>query len=122
MTALSTRPTTRSRDGLLDLLRCVSIVRVVGVHVLGRMRLWFWPAPTYVMPGMPIVFFVSGSLAHRSLRIRSDGTSIRSHWTGAAAIRLVVNTPAADDGRSARITARSRFPDALIPAFTEPAR
>lgn len=62
-----------TRDRLLDLLRSVSIVRVIFIHLLGHGRFWFWPNPTWVMPGMPIVFFVSGSLAFRSLRTK-DGS------------------------------------------------
>lgn len=64
MTPAATRP----RDGFLDLVRSVSIVRVIGIHLVGRSGFWFWPAPTYVMPGMPVVFFVSGALVRRSLR------------------------------------------------------
>lgn len=58
----------KGRDHFIDLLRSASIIRVVGIHILNRSNYWFWPAPTYVMPGMPIVFFVSGGLAYRSLR------------------------------------------------------
>lgn len=55
------------RDEFLDLLRTVSIVRVVVVHLAGAAGLLWWPAPTWVMPGMPVVFFVSGALAYGSL-------------------------------------------------------
>ena len=55
-------PPGRPRDGLLDLLRSLSITRVIGIHLIGRSGFWFWPAPTYVLPGMPMVFFVSGAL------------------------------------------------------------
>jgi len=79
--SLDTLPRTRARDGLLDLLRTVSIVRVVIIHALGKADFWFWPAPTYVMPGMPAVFFVSGSLAYKSLRA-VDGVrrTAREYW------------------------------------------
>jgi len=61
-------PTPRPRDGFLDLVRSVSITRVIGIHLVGRSGFWFWPAPTYVMPGMPFVFFVSGALVRQTLR------------------------------------------------------
>ncbi|HQF95687.1 MAG TPA: acyltransferase [Microthrixaceae bacterium] len=60
-------PTGRPRDGLLDLLRSLSITRVIGIHLIGRSGFWFWPAPTYVLPGMPMVFFVSGALVRKTL-------------------------------------------------------
>lgn len=61
------------RDRLLDLLRGVAVIRVAAIHILNKANFWFWPAPTYIAPGMPIVFFVSGSLAFRSLRTAADG-------------------------------------------------
>ena len=60
-------PPGRPRDGLLDLLRSLSITRVIGIHLIGRSGFWFWPAPTYVLPGMPMVFFVSGALVRKTL-------------------------------------------------------
>lgn len=57
------------RDPFLDAVRTWAILRVVAVHMLALAptSLLFWPAPTFVMPGMPLVFFVSGALALRSL-------------------------------------------------------
>lgn len=58
-----------SRDPFLDLVRTWAILRVVTVHILGLApipMLW-WPAPTFIAPGMPLVFFVSGALALQSL-------------------------------------------------------
>ena len=58
-----------SRDAYLDLIRSWAILRVVSVHLLGMapVALLWWPAPTFVAPGMPLVFFVSGALALKSL-------------------------------------------------------
>lgn len=63
------------RDPFLDAVRTWAILRVVAVHVLALVptSLLFWPAPTFIMPGMPLVFFVSGALALRAL----DGTHRR---------------------------------------------
>lgn len=57
------------RDPYLDLIRSWAILRVVAVHLLGLapVALLWWPAPTFVAPGMPLVFFVSGALALKSL-------------------------------------------------------
>ena len=69
----------RSRDPFIDGLRCVSISRVVLLHLLMRVE-HPWIAPfSYVMPGMALIFFVSGALAARSLQ--SNGwTERRRLW------------------------------------------
>lgn len=54
------------RDRFLDSMRAIAILRVVGVHLAGATSLLWWPAPTLVLPGMPIVFFISGALTLRS--------------------------------------------------------
>lgn len=58
-----------SRDPYLDFVRSWAIMRVVAVHLLGiaPIALLWWPAPTFVAPGMPLVFFVAGALALKSL-------------------------------------------------------
>lgn len=73
---------TRPRDRFLDLVRAVSISRVVVIHLIGRSGFSFWPAPTFVAPGMPIVFFVSGALVRKTLGRRADGTrrSTIDYW------------------------------------------
>jgi peptidoglycan/LPS O-acetylase OafA/YrhL len=77
-----TRATTvAGRDEFLDLLRTVAILRVVVVHLAGAAGLLWWPAPTWVLPGMPVVFFVSGALAFGSLDPHRD------HPTPAGAFR-----------------------------------
>lgn len=57
------------RDQFLDMLRAWSILRVVAVHIMGLapVTILWWPAPSFVLPGMPMLFFVSGALALRSL-------------------------------------------------------
>ena len=74
-------PATRPRDGFLDLVRSVSILRVVVIHLLGAPGFWFWPAPTFVAPGMPIVFFVSGALVRQTLRtVDGKRRSVLQYW------------------------------------------
>lgn len=82
---VATRPPS-IRDPFLDSLRTWAILRVVVVHMLAMapVALFFWPAPTFVMPGMPLVFFVSGALALRSLSPPNHGT-MRARRTMSAA-------------------------------------
>ena len=61
-----------TRDRFLDMLRAIAIVRVVIVHMSGATETLGWPLLAYVVPGMPLVFFVSGSLAHASLDPRRE--------------------------------------------------
>lgn len=70
------------RDPFLDSLRTWAILRVVAVHMLALapVSLLFWPAPTFVMPGMPLVFFVSGALTLRALAPPTHG-SMRARRT-----------------------------------------
>ena len=65
------------RDPFLDTLRTWAMLRVVTVHMLAMapMALLFWPAPTFVIPGMPLVFFVAGALALRSLAPPDSGVT-----------------------------------------------
>lgn len=56
---------TPSRDSFLDVVRAVSISRVVVVHLLAPLAIGHWYA--WLFPGMPIVFFVAGALAFASL-------------------------------------------------------
>lgn len=74
---------------------------MVAVHMLAMApaSLLFWPAPTFVMPGMPLVFFVSGALAVRSLAPPARG---------AMRARRPMSTPA---------FWRDRFRRLLIPFF-----
>lgn len=71
------------RDPYLDLIRSWAILRVVAVHLLGLapITLLWWPAPTFIAPGMPLVFFVSGALALKSLDPwRARRTSAPQFW------------------------------------------
>ena len=61
-----------TRDRFLDMLRAIAIVRVVIVHMSGATETLGWPLLAYVAPGMPLVFFVSGSLALASLDPRRE--------------------------------------------------
>lgn len=73
----------RARDAFLDGLRCVSILRVVLLHLVQRVEApWVVPL-SYAMPSMALVFFVSGALAARSLGA-NGGSERRALWRGRA--------------------------------------
>lgn len=55
------------RDEFVDTVRAAAILRVVLVHAVGPLDWLWWPAPYWVMPGMPLVFFCSGALMFQSL-------------------------------------------------------
>src|SRR4051794_474851 len=76
---------------------------------------------TLTSPQVPVAALALPALT-TTARTRSEGTRARSHFTGAAQTRLVVNVPAAAHGPSATKTARSNPPDGLIPARVAPAR
>ncbi|MFM7068621.1 MAG: acyltransferase family protein [Actinomycetes bacterium] len=67
-------PTVRraTRDDFIDLVRAAAILRVVFVHAINPLGWLWWPAPLWVMPGMPLVFFCSGALMWTSLERRPD--------------------------------------------------
>ncbi len=56
-----------NRDASLDALRCVAIIRVIAMHTLSRLHPGHFVALTFVFPGMPIVFAVSGAVAWLAL-------------------------------------------------------
>jgi cellulose synthase (UDP-forming) len=60
------------RDGFLDTVRGISIVRVMFWHALG-----FWWI-SWVFAAMPAVFYVSGALVAKSVRSRPIGLVIRA--------------------------------------------
>ncbi len=62
----------KPRDGFLDALRAVAIIRVVLWHAFGT------PVISWVISTMPLMFFVAGSLLHRSLSSRPAGQVLRS--------------------------------------------
>ncbi len=65
------------RDRFLDLLRTVSVSRVVLLHVLTRPPIVYLPWIQWIYPGMPEVFFVSGAVMAVSLAKREAGTVVR---------------------------------------------
>jgi peptidoglycan/LPS O-acetylase OafA/YrhL len=53
----------------------------VPLHILARADTAWWPAPTFVLPGMPLVFFVSGAIAGTTLSAEnSSRPTPRSYW------------------------------------------
>jgi len=60
------------RDGFLDMVRGISIVRVMFWHALG-----FWWI-SWVFAAMPAVFYVSGALVAKSVRSRPIGVVVRA--------------------------------------------
>jgi peptidoglycan/LPS O-acetylase OafA/YrhL len=65
------------RDPFLDLLRTVSVTRVVLLHVLTRPPIVYLPWIQWIYPGMPEVFFVSGAVMAVSLAKRDASTVVR---------------------------------------------
>ena len=55
------------RDRFLDLVRAVAILRVLVIHAAATTGSLWWPLPSWVLPGMPLVFFTSGALAAPSV-------------------------------------------------------
>ncbi len=66
------------RDSFLDLLRAVSICRVVLLHTLLRPPVVYLPWIMWIYPGMPEVFFVSGAVTKGMLDRRRASTVIAS--------------------------------------------
>ena len=66
-----------ARDPFLDGLRAVSVVRVILLHLLQRVEHPFSANFSYFMPGMPLMFFVSGALAAKSLARDDVATRLR---------------------------------------------
>src|SRR4051812_38169749 len=82
---------------------------------------WAAVSRVFASPSAPVAALALPALI-TTARTPSDGTRSRSHRTGAAHPRLVVNVPAALHEPSAAKTARSSPPDGLIPALTAAAR
>lgn len=59
------------RDSFLDLIRAISIVRVLLLHTMLRPPVVYLPWVMWIYPGMPEVFFVSGAVTAQMLRRRS---------------------------------------------------
>lgn len=78
----------RARDPFLDGLRAVSVVRVILLHLLQHVDHAFVATFSYFMPGMPLMFFVSGALAAASLH--ADDAQARRRFWNERARRLLV--------------------------------
>ena len=63
-------PLANSRDRFLDLLRLVSVLRVVALHAATKPPVIYLPWIQWIFPGMPEVFFVSGVVTAAALRKR----------------------------------------------------
>jgi peptidoglycan/LPS O-acetylase OafA/YrhL len=71
-------PSDGTRDSFLDVLRAVSICRVVVLHTLLRPGTVYLPWVMWIYPGMPEVFFVSGAVtAHMLSRRRATDVVAR---------------------------------------------
>jgi fucose 4-O-acetylase-like acetyltransferase len=77
LSAPTTEPAA-SRDPFLDLLRAVSICRVVVLHTLLRPPVVYLPWIMWIYPGMPEVFFVSGAVTKAMLDRRRASSVIAS--------------------------------------------
>jgi len=55
------------RDRFLDLVRVAAILRVLVVHGTATTGTLWWPLPSWILPGMPLVFFTAGALAAPSV-------------------------------------------------------
>jgi peptidoglycan-N-acetylglucosamine deacetylase len=63
----------KSRDRFLDLLRLISVLRVVALHTATKPPVIYLPWIQWIFPGMPEVFFVSGAVTAAALRKRGAG-------------------------------------------------
>ena len=97
---------TSSRDSFLDLLRAVSICRVVVLHTLLRPPTVYLPWVMWIYPGMPEVFFVSGAVTAQMLSRRSVNDVIVRRirrialpylWFAVCALALMVATDVRSD-------------------------
>jgi fucose 4-O-acetylase-like acetyltransferase len=59
-----------THDSFLELLRNISVLRVVFLHLMLRPTLVYLPWIQWIYPGMPEIFFVAGALAVKSLQRR----------------------------------------------------
>lgn len=69
-----------SRDVLLDAMRAISVLRVLVVHTLNRYDTDALLVLSFVHPGMPILFAVSGALSFAALT--RDGAAVESFLRG----------------------------------------
>lgn len=76
------------RDPFLDGLRAVSVLRVISLHLMQRVQHPLLAVYSFVMPGMPLMFFVSGALAAASLG--REGAEVRRRFWTERARRLLI--------------------------------
>lgn len=79
---------TSKRDPFIDGLRSVSVVRVILLHLFQRAEHPFLVLFSFAMPGMPLLFFVSGALAANSLQ--RDGAFVRKRFWISRGRRLLL--------------------------------
>ena len=72
------------RDGFLDAIRAVAVIRVVTWHTYG------WAPITWVVAAVPAMFFVSGHLLARSFERRSPRVVVADRLR-----RLLIDTRSA---------------------------
>ncbi len=89
------------RNATIDALRCIAILRVIAMHTLSRLHGAPRALLSFVFPGMPIVFAVSGALAFSALSSGSAAARVRfwrsrarrllwPYWTYAACVVLLL--------------------------------
>jgi peptidoglycan-N-acetylglucosamine deacetylase len=99
------------RDQFLDLLRAVSICRVVMLHTLLRPPVVYLPWIMWIYPGMPEVFFVSGAVTMSMLdrrptrqvvvsRIRRIALPYAVYATAALALMAITDARSTASGAS----------------------
>jgi peptidoglycan-N-acetylglucosamine deacetylase len=71
MTTAAESSSQQPHDPFLELLRNVSVLRVVFLHLVLRPPLIYLPWIQWIYPGMPEIFFVAGTLMSYSLQRRS---------------------------------------------------
>jgi peptidoglycan/LPS O-acetylase OafA/YrhL len=67
-------PHVADRDPFLELLRNISVLRVVLLHLVLRPPFVYFPWIQWIYPGMPEIFFVSGALAAASISRRGTAS------------------------------------------------
>ena len=82
MSASADAPTAsaRPRDRFLDLLRMVSVLRVIALHTCSKPPIVYFPWIQWIFPGMPEVFFVSGAVMAATLRRRPWAGVLRGRF------------------------------------------
>lgn len=76
------------RDPFIDGVRAVAVLRVISLHLLLRAQHPFVVLFSFFMPGMPLMFFVSGALAAKSLE--RGGPEVKKRFWSQRARRLLL--------------------------------